>query len=75
MQKDFALFSIELDVGQNDVLRRGVIPVVARGFLIVPDIFARVGVQSHDRAQIQIVPASGATALLAPGSTIARTDI
>ncbi len=45
------------------MLRRGVVPVVARRRLVVPDQLARVGLEREDRRQIEVVAAAGAAHL------------
>jgi hypothetical protein len=41
----------------------------------VPDIFAGLGPQRHDRGEIEIVPLSRRAVELVPGRTIAHADI
>ena len=75
MQYDLARLAGDLDVGQDHGLGGGVVPVVARCFLIVPLVFAGVGIQRHDGSQVQVVAALGAAHLVRPGRAIARAHI
>ena len=75
MQYDLARLAGDLDVGQDHGLGGGVVPVVARRFLVVPLVFAGVGIQSHDGSQIQVVAALGAAHLVRPGRAVARAHV
>ena len=57
LHDDFARLPVDVQVGKNQVLRRCVIPPVARCRLIVPDIFARVWIESNDGGEEKIVAA------------------
>src|SRR5581483_5561204 len=56
-------------------LGRGVVPVIAGRLLIVPDIFAGVGVQRDDRGEIEVVAAGRAADLAIPRRAVAGADI
>jgi DDE superfamily endonuclease len=47
--------AVDVDIGEDHRLGRGIIPVVARRLLIVPDVFSGVGVQRHQRTQMEVI--------------------
>ena len=53
--ENFAFFAAPRFGGQDDRLRRGIVPAFGRCFLIMPDIFAGIGFQRDDGGQEQIV--------------------
>ncbi|MPM99097.1 hypothetical protein SDC9_146287 [bioreactor metagenome] len=55
MQDDLARFALQFDVGQDQVLCRGVVPVVCRRLLIMPDVFASVRFECDDGRGVQVV--------------------
>ena len=57
------------------MLRRGVVPGVAGRGLVVPDVFAGIRVERHDRGQVQVVAASRAAVLLVPRRAVADPDV
>ena len=75
MQDDLARLAADLDVGQHHGLGGGEVPAVARRFLVVPDVLARIGVQRHDAGQVQVVATGRAALGLRPGRAVARADV
>src|SRR5262249_58916525 len=67
--------AVDIDVGEDHRLGGGVVPVVAGRFLVVPDIFAGVGVQRDQRGEIEIVAAGRAARVAGPGRAVARAYI
>src|SRR5205814_8653502 len=65
----------DLEVREDDVLSGVEVPGVARCGLVVPDVFARPGLQCDDRADVEIVAAAGGAVGLVPGASIAHADI
>ena len=57
------------------MLRRGVVPGVAGRGLVMPDVGAGVGVERHDRRQVQVVAPARAAVLLVPRRAVAHTDV
>jgi hypothetical protein len=55
MQKDVAFLSVDCQVGQDQVLVGVVVPSVRRRFLVVPNVFAGVEIQSNHGRRIEIV--------------------
>ena len=51
MQDHLARLPVDLDIGQDHRLGRGVVPVIAGRLLVVPDVFAGVGVQAPPAMQ------------------------
>ncbi len=75
VQQGLAHLPVDLHVGQDDRLGRGVVPAVAGRFLEVPDVFAGLRLQGHDRAEEQVVAAAGAAHLGVPGRAVAAADV
>ena len=75
VQDDLALRTCDLEVRQDHRLRRGVVPVVTRCLLVVPDVLAGVRVQGDDRRQIEVVAAAGAAQVAAPRRPVAGADV
>ena len=75
MQHDLALAAVDLEVGENDVHVRVVIPGVTGHGLIVPDILSRVRIECDDRAQEEIVTSIRASDLPVPGRAVAGADV
>ena len=75
LHQHLARRAIPVEVGEHDLLHRGVVPVVARRGLVVPDEPPGVGSQREDRRQVQIVAAAGAAELAAPRRAVARSDV
>ena len=75
VQDDLARRAVDIDVGKDHRLGRGVVPVIARRLLIMPDIFAGVGVQRDDRGEIEVVAAGRAADLAIPRRAVAGADI
>ena len=57
----------DLQVGEDHRLGRGVVPIIAGGFLVVPDVFARVRVECDDRCKVQVVATRRAALAPRPG--------
>src|SRR4029077_330477 len=66
VQDDLAWLAIDGNRGQHQVHCGGEVPALAGRGLVVPDIVSGVGIERDDRAQEQIVSASGAANLLIP---------
>src|SRR5690606_7141154 len=60
LQQHLAGPAVDDEIGQDDRLRAGVVPVVRRRLLEVPDVLAGRGTQRDDGAQKQVVAAAGA---------------
>ena len=75
VQQRLALSPADLEVREQDVLDRGVVPVVARCRLVVPGELAGVRTQREDRAQEEIVSAAGAAVVARPGGAVADADV
>jgi len=75
LHQDLAHVVADLDVGEDDRLRRGVVPGFAGRRLEMPDVLARVGPQRHDRRQEPVVAAAGAADALIPGTAVADADV
>ena len=60
LHQHLARLAVDRQVREHDVLRGGVVPVVAGRGLVVPDVVAGVGVQRDDRRQVQVVAAARA---------------
>src|SRR3546814_12480047 len=58
VQQHLAVPPAELHVREDDRLGRGIVPFVARRFLIVPDISAGIDIHRDDRGQEEIVAAA-----------------
>ena len=67
--------AVHFQVGQDDVHVRVVVPGFPGSGLVVPAVFAGVGVQGDDRTQEQVVASSGTTDLPVPGRAVAGTDV
>ena len=63
------------EIGEDQVLRRGVVPGVAGRGLVVPDVFAGIRVERDDRGQVQVVAAARAAVLLVPRRAVADADV
>ena len=59
--------AVDIDVGEDHRLGRRVVPVVAGRLLIVPDVFAGVGVQRQRGVVIQVLLAGAALAIVGSG--------
>ena len=75
MQQHLAGLALDGQRGLHDGLRAGVVPVLARRFLVVPAVLARLGIQRHDGTQEQVVAATGAALLPRHRRAIARAHI
>src|SRR6266403_2396018 len=75
MQNDFSRRVVDIDVGEDHRLGRGVIPAVAGCLLVVPDIFAGVGIQRDNGSEIEIIAAGGAAHVPVPGRTVSGADV
>ena len=75
LHQDLAEPAPDLEVGEHDVLRRGVVPGLGRGRLVVPDELARVGAQGEDRGEIEVVAAARAAQPAHVGRAVAGADI
>ncbi len=75
LHDDLARAAIDLQVRENHRLRRGVVPLVAGRFLVMPDVFAGVGIHRDDRCEEQIVAAAGAAIRLHPRAAVADAEI
>jgi hypothetical protein len=58
LHQHLARFAFDRQVGKDDVLRRGVVPVLLRRRLVVPLQMAVVGIDREDRRQEQVVAAA-----------------
>ena len=56
LHQNFAFYAANFEVGQNHMLGRGVIPLIAGRRLIVPDIFPGIGAQSENRGEKEVIP-------------------
>ncbi len=75
LHDDLAHLAIDCQVGEDHVLRRGVIPGIAGRGLVMPGVFARVRVDGQDRRQEQVVAAARTPDLAIPWRTVANADI
>jgi hypothetical protein len=75
LHNDFAQTAIDLEIGQDHMLNRGVVPGVARHRLIVPHVIAGIGSHGDDRSQEQVVATAGAPQRARPRRTIADADV
>src|SRR3546814_4010092 len=62
-----ARFAVDVQVGEDQALRRGEVPALAGRGLVVPDVVAGLGFQRHDRRQEQVVALAVAAHLAVPG--------
>ena len=80
LHQDLTLLTLDLHIGKDNVLCRGVVPSLTRGCLIMPDIFARIWVQSDNAGEVKVVALSGAVLArraigAVPGAPIANPDV
>ena len=75
LHEDFALFTPDLEVREDDVHVRVVVPRLPRRVLVVPQVLARIGVQRDDGAQEEVVASVGAPDLAIPRRSVSRADI
>ena len=66
---------IEIQIGKDDLLVRIVVPLIPRVLLIVPDVFARVRIESHDRGREQVIFFPRIADFARPWITIPGTDV
>ena len=55
MQEDVRNLAVHFQIGENDLLVGIVVPLVARVFLIMPYVFARIRLERHNRGREEIV--------------------
>src|SRR3546814_10342442 len=65
-----ARFAVDVQVGEDQALRRGEVPALAGRGLVVPDVVAGLGFQRHYRRQEQVVALAVAAHLAVPGRTV-----
>ena len=75
LHQHFAGAAVDRQVRKDNVLGRGVIPVVAGRGLVVPDQLAGFGSQRQDRCQVQVVPPTGTSVRARPGRAVAGSDV
>ena len=75
LHQHLALAALDLQVGQDDRLGRGVVPGVARRGLIPPDHVAVVGPEGDDRREVEVVAAARAAGLARPGRAVADAEV
>ena len=75
LHQHLAHLAVDVEVGEDDVLGGGEVPGLAGRRLIVPDIFAGVGPDRDDRAQVEIVAPPFRAIELVPGRAVADADI
>lgn len=75
MQDHVALLARHRDVGGDDVLGGGEIPLVLRGFLEVPHVLAGLRAHGDDTAQEQIVAHPFGAQLVVPWRAVADADV
>ncbi len=75
LHHDVALRAVDRQVRRHDRLHGGVVPAVAGRGLVVPRVFAGVGLQRDDRRQEQVVALAAAARLMAPRRPVARADV
>src|SRR5258708_10757366 len=74
VKQNFSRGVVDREVGKNKGLSGIVIPGVAGRLLIMPDVFASVGLERNDRADEKVVAAAGATSGAVPGSAVASAE-
>ena len=75
VQDRLARPAADLQVGQHDVHVRVEVPGLSRRRLVVPDVFARVGIERDDRAEEQVVAAFRTADLPVPRRAVAGADV
>ena len=71
----FARSAVDLEVGQDHLLRRREVPALAGRRLVVPDQRAVVGIEGNDRRQVEVVAAARAAVQPVPGRAVAGADV
>ena len=75
LHDDLAVLAVDLQLGKHQRLRGGVVPCLAGSRLVVPDIFAGLGLDREDGRQEQVVLGRGVAQALVPGRAVADADI
>ena len=75
LHQHLARFAANVEIGEHDMLGRGIIPGFARCRLEMPDIFASLGPQRDDRREVEIIAFALAAIKLVPRRAIADADI
>ena len=75
LHDDFARLAANWQFSQHQMLGRGEIPRIPRRGLIMPDIFARVGLHRHDGGDKQIVALPARADFVVPRRAIADAEI
>ena len=75
MQDDGADLAVNLHIRQHHRLRRGIVPAIARRFLIMPFHAARLAVQRDDGGEVKIGAACGRATADRIRTAIAHADI
>ncbi len=75
MQDDLARLAADVQIGQDHRLGGGVVPVVAGGLLVVPDVFAGIRIERDDGGQVEVVAAGRAAFAARPGRAVAGAHI
>src|ERR1700722_3724640 len=75
LEENFSPSASDRDIGEDHRCGGIVVPGIPWHFLIMPNVFAGVGLKRHDRAGEQIVFALRAARAAVPRSSIARSDV
>src|SRR5690606_2700764 len=75
MDDDVALLAVEVQVGNHHGADGVIVPGIAGRFLVVPDVFASIGVDGHYRCDEQVVTTVRVAHLAVPGRTVAGAEV
>ena len=75
LHQDLADLSVDPEVGEDHLLGGGIVPLLTRGGLVMPGVFAGIDIERDDRGKEQVVAAARAAERLRPGRAVADADI
>ncbi len=75
MQEDVRNLAVNFQIGEDDLLVRIIVPLVAWVLLVMPYVFARVRLERHNRGREKIVFFFRIPNLARPGIAISRTNV
>ena len=75
LHQHLAGLAADVQVRQHDVLGGRVVPALARGRLVVPDILARVRLEGQDGRDEQVVALAVRALLVVPGRAVADAEV
>src|SRR5690606_15582102 len=75
MDNDVALLAVEVQIGGHHRADGVVVPGIARRFLVVPDVFAGIGIHGDDGGNEQVVTVVRVAHLAVPGRAVASAEV